>query len=119
MTRSSSYKKQVISKLLSSKFIYPKTPNLQPIKRLTIKGTIKAQNPEVGASSNAILFGRLPAFTRSLYHREKEYRLIHLTITSTKRNIVEDLDRLAATIIPFQLENYPVPVTAETDIETS
>jgi hypothetical protein len=105
MNRSQSYQKQAAIKLLSSQFVYPKAPSLQFIKKLVIATSIKGKNPEVGSTNITLLFGRRPSFSRTLRRQEKEYRLVNLTLTSHKQHLASDLDRLAHTILPFQLEN--------------
>jgi hypothetical protein len=119
MNRYPYYQNHVATKLLSSKFVYSQVPSLQFVKKLIIAGTVKAKNPEVGSATVHILFGRRPSFRRTFHHQEKEYRLINLTLTSNKRHIPCDLDRLATSILPFQLENHIPPLHTRKDQETS
>jgi hypothetical protein len=119
MNRSTNYQKQVVLKLLSSKFVHMKMPSLQFIKKLTIHSTVSSKNPEVGSANLNILFGRRPSFIRTLRRQEKEYRLVYLNLTSHKRYIAPDLDCLACTILPFQLENRLSPVKPMKSDESS
>ena len=110
MNRAQANQNQIATKLLSSKFIYFHVENLRPVTELTIQTTTKARNPEVGAATMSILFGRRPSFTRVLRRQDQEYRLIHLTLTSHKKQILPDLDHLSHTILPFQLANQTAHV---------
>jgi hypothetical protein len=105
MKRPQYYHNQIATKLLSSKFVYSQLPGLQVVKKLTIKSSVPHKNPEVGSVALNLLFGRRPAFWRTFRRQEKEYRLIHLLLTSNKNSIPFDLDCLATAILPFQLEN--------------
>jgi hypothetical protein len=119
MNRSQSNQNQIATKLLSSKFLYSKVENLRPVKKLTIQTTIKTKNPEVGSATINILFGRRPSFTRALRRHDREYRLIHLTLTAHKKKILTDLDLLAYTILPFQLANQMAHIRSISGEETS
>jgi len=105
MTRSYYYQNQIATKLLSSKFAYTQVPNPGLAKKLILSGTVSTKNPEVGSATIHLLFGRRPSFRRTFRRRENEYKLINLILTSHKGEIASDLDRLANSILPFQLEN--------------
>ena len=121
MNRAQHYQTQIINKLLSSKFLYASPSNIpfSANKKLIIKGTSKAKNPEVSASTLSILFSQKPAFDRALRRRDKEYLLIYLMLTSNKNKVIKNLDRLAFLILPFQLENKLLPVTGKSEREVS
>ena len=119
MSRASAYQKNVIHKLLSSKFNYPKARTLQPVKRIIIHGTGNLKNPEIGAIPLQISFDRRPSFQKILRPREKEYRLNHLVLTSPARRVPGDLDHLASAIIPFQLEHHTFTIKAPLKDEIS
>ena len=121
MNRAKHYQTQIINKLLSSKFLYS-TPSNIPLpanQKLIIKGSSKAKNPEVSASTINILFSQKPAFDRTLRRLEKEYLLVHLTLTSNRKQTADNLDHLASLIIPFQLENQLFPVKGKNEGEIS
>jgi hypothetical protein len=121
MNRAKHYQTQIINKLLSSKFLYS-TPSNIPLpanQKLIVKGTSKAKNPEVSASTINILFSQKPAFDRTLRRQEKEYFLVHLTLTSNRKQMADNLDHLASLIIPFQLENQLFPSKGKNEGETS
>jgi hypothetical protein len=105
MTRSYYYQNQIAIKLLSSKFVYTQVPSPGLAKKLILSGTVSTKNPEVGSVTIHLLFGRRPSFRRTFRRRENEYKLINLILTSHKGKIASDLDRLANSILPFQLEN--------------
>lgn len=105
MTRSYYYQKQITTKLLSSKFVYDQVPNPELAQKLILSSTVSPKNPEVGSATIHLLFGRRPSFRRTFRSRENEYKLINLLLTSNKGEIARDLDRLATSILPFQLEN--------------
>jgi hypothetical protein len=105
MPRAHYYQTQIATKLLSSKFLYSSVPNPECVKKLTIASNVKARNPEVGSATLNVIFGRRPAFTKSLRRQEKEYRIGHLILTSHKNTIAYDLDSLATALLPFQFEN--------------
>jgi hypothetical protein len=121
MNRAHHYQTQIINKLLSSKFLYASPYNIPfPTNhKLIIKGTSKAKNPEVSASTLNILFSRKPAFERTLRRHDNEYLLIHLILTSNKNRVAENFDRLAFLILPFQLENKLLPTTGKSEGEIS
>jgi hypothetical protein len=121
MNRAQHYQTQIINKLLSSKFLYTSPSNipLPPNQKLIIKGTNKAKNPEVSASTLNILFSQKPAFDRALRRHDKEYLLIHLILTSNKKKVAENLDHLAFLILPFQLENKLLLITGRIEREIS
>src|ERR1700686_598006 len=119
MNRAQANQNQIATKLLSSKFIYFHVENLRPITELTIQTTTKARNPEVGAATMSILFDRRPSFTRVLRRQDQEYRLIHLTLTAHKEQILTDLDLFSHTILPFQLANQMAYVRSISGEETS
>ena len=121
MNRAQRYQTQIINKLLSSKFLYT-SPSNTPFptdQKLIIKGTSKAKNPEVSASTLNILFSQKPAFNRALRRHDKEYLLINLILTSNKNKVAKNLDHLAFLILPFQLENKPLPITEKSEREIS
>lgn len=118
MNRSQCYKKQVVNKLLSSKLLYPKTPNLQLVNKLITKGTIKIKNPEVGSATLHTILGRKPSFSRTWVPNENEYRLVHLHLTSNRTGINNDLDLLANSLLPFQLEKRVFPLTIQKEGES-
>jgi hypothetical protein len=105
MTRSYYYQNQIATKLLSSKFVYSQVPNSGLAKKLILCSTVSTKNPEVGSATIHLLFGRRPSFRRTFRRRENEYKLINLILTSHKGETARDLDRLATSILPFQLEN--------------
>lgn len=121
MNRAHRYQTQIINKLLSSKFLYASPSNIpSPTnQKLIIKGTSKAKNPEVSASTLNILFSQKPAFERTLRRHDKEYLLIHLILTSNKKKMVKNLDHLSFLILPFQLENKLLPITGKSEREIS
>jgi hypothetical protein len=121
MNRAQHYQTQIVNKLLSSKFLYTSSSNipLPTNQKLIIKGTSKAKNPEVSASTLNILFRQKPAFERTLRRHDKEYLLIHLILTSNKKKMIENLDHLAFLILPFQLENKLLPITEKDEGEIS
>ena len=112
MSRARAYQQNVIHKLLSSKFNYPKASALQPVKRITIHGTGNLKNPEIAAITLQISFDRRPSFQKTFRPREKEYRLNHLVLTSPTRRVADDLDHLASVIIPFQLKHHTFAIKA-------
>ena len=121
MNRAQHYQNQIINKLISSKFLYDSPSNI-PLsinQKLIIKGTSKAKNPEVSASTLNILFHQKPAFERALGRHDKEYLLIHLILTSNNKKMVETLDHLAFLILPFQLENKLLAITGKSKGEIS
>ena len=118
MNRYYANQNQIATKLLSSKFIYSRVENLQPVKQLTVQTTSKARNPEVGAATMSILFGRRPSFTRALRRQDQEYRLIHLTFTAHKDRVCKDLGLFAHAILPFQLVNQMAYVRSVSEEET-
>lgn len=105
MLRAHYYQTQIANKLLSSKFLYSSVSNFECVKKLTIESNVKVRNPEVGSATLNVIFGRRPAFAKSMRRQEKEYRLSHLIFTSHKNTIASDLDRLATALLPFQFEN--------------
>jgi len=107
MNRAACYQAQIVNKLLSSKFLCPGLPGapFASTQKLIIKGAGKARNPEVSASTLTVSFGQRPTFDRALRRQEKEYLLIHLTLTANRGRVASNLDRLASLILPFQLEN--------------
>jgi hypothetical protein len=105
MSRAHYYQNQIAAKLLCSKFVYPSVPNPQCVKKLIIKSNVKVKNPEVGSATLNILFGRRPTFAKALHRQEKEYRLVHLILTSNKNRITADLDLFSSALLPFQFEN--------------
>jgi hypothetical protein len=119
MARSSVYQKNIIHKLLSSKFNYPKAGPSQPVKRIIIHGKGNLKNPEIGAIALQVLFDRRPSFQKIFRPREKEYRLNHLVLTSPACRVPGDLDILASTIIPFQLEHHTFTIKAPLTDEIS
>ena len=56
---------------------------------------------------------------RQLRRHDREYRLIHLTLTAHKKKILTDLDLLAYTILPFQLANQMAHIRSISGEETS
>ena len=121
MNRAYHYQTQIINKLLSSKFLYASPSNIPfpTNQKLIIKGTSKAKNPEVSASTLNILFSQKPAFGQALRRHDKEYLLIHLILTSNKNKVGRNLDHLAFLIFPFQLENKVLPITGNSEGEIS
>jgi len=105
MTRAPYYQNQIITKLLSSKFVYCSVLNSQYVKKLTINSNVKIKNPQVGSATLNILFSRRPTFAKALQRQEKEYRLVHIIQTSAKNRIAQDLDTLANALLSFQFEN--------------
>jgi hypothetical protein len=119
MNRAAYYQKQVVLKLLSSKFVHVKMPHLQFVEKLALQSSVNPKNPEVGSTTINTLFGRRPSFIRTLRRQEKEYRLVCLNLTSNKRYIAADLDCLATTLLPFQLENQLSPLKSLKGDESS